>query len=158
MGVVCHLSVVAAGCGSGELRGETLALPSVDSPIEIPRHVMIPQGDDAATGRVRRLTPVAWRVVGTSHGNEVELRSGRGYCADRERPPKYERASVVYRGRSAYITAYVAARRMMGQGAICEGIGYSQFGVVKLTRPVATLRLFDGSREPPVLRWPAGRN
>lgn len=99
---------------------------------------------------------VHWRVVGAPKGREIEINSGRGYCVDREPPPKFEKVSVVSRGRAVYLTPFVAVRKPSKVG-ICSGVGYAQYGVVKLPRPVRMLRVFDASTRPPELRWPDRR-
>ena len=153
--VVCFISVFVAGCGSGESSRQAISSSTVDAPLAFQGHVLIPRRVRPGPGKARSLVSVQWRVMDVRHGNEVELHSERGYCADREAPPKFEEVSVDYRGKNVYLTAYVPARRVAVRGTICEGIGYSEFGVVRLARPVKRLRLLDGSTTPPAVRWPS---
>lgn len=153
---VCLFSMglLAAGCGASGSSKEGQDSQSVAATTLSRRGSIIPRRPHVAAGKAKPLAPVRWRVVGAPEGREVEIRSDRGYCVDREPAPEFEKVSVAYRDGAAYITAFVPAKRSAAKGTICDGIGYAQYGVVKLSSSVKTLRLFDASTNPPMPRSP----
>lgn len=70
-----------------------------------------------------------------------------------EAPPKFVQVVVEQRGANVLLKAFVAKKKIT-PGEICGGVGYSQYGVVRLPRPVDEVRLLDSSTTPPALRWP----
>lgn len=156
--VAFAMAVTLAGCGSSAQSAKTSTGGSTE-----PRS----QKDPARSVRIAsRLAPkeregliaIPWQVRRSRGGDTIEISSNRGYCVDRESPPELEAAEVSYRGNAAYIRAFVPARQGAPRGTICSDIGYVQYGLIRLRRSLEGLRLFDGSADPPAIRWTRGKS
>lgn len=103
-------------------------------------------------------------------GRTVTIRVGSGYCIG-EPKPRIHHVKIVERPRTAQrpfkstvLTVYVIhpeyERPVPPPDTdhvsynVCAGLGFDLVKRVKLKRPVAGLRLFDGSFSPPRKAWP----
>lgn len=145
MGIV--VAVVLSGCGSSSNSLSHTESNESQNPFLTAPPPFIP-----AAGGHQRLVAVQWRAVDLRDGNVLEIRSNHGYCAGRESPPQFAKVEVAYRTGTAYITAYIPARRQAPKGSICSDIGYVQDGLVRLRYPLEGLRFVDASAKPPALR------
>jgi hypothetical protein len=102
----------------------------------------------------------------------LTLYTAGGYCIG-EPPPQIDHVKVIERPKteerpykSAVITVFLlhpAPSEVVGEVQpgepvpACAGLGWNGTKRIKLKRPVRDLRLYDGSADPPRLRWPPGR-
>jgi hypothetical protein len=155
--VASVVMTILTGCGSSPH-------PSMDSRVGSDEHSplgshvqSIPTSSHLTAEEKEGNIAVPWQVIGPRGDGAVEIRSNRGYCVNRESPPKFEAAEISYQGSDAYIKAFVPARQSAPKGTICSDIGYVQLGRIELRRKLEDLRLFDGSVRPPAIRWVRGQ-
>lgn len=94
-----------------------------------------------------------WRVAGMPGSRSVTISSSVGYC-DGDPKPRYGKILVRSRRSKVFITPFVVAQSRAEKGGFCDGLGWYQYRTLKLSRPVAKLKLYDASTRPPSLRWP----
>jgi hypothetical protein len=104
--------------------------------------------DDGSVGRARA---VAWQVSSTQ-GASVSIGLTVPYCQFR-RKPRIRHIKVDESSKTAVITVVVAFPRHDAKGN-CFGVQLLLGRKIRLEHPVSTLKLYDGSRSPPALRWP----
>lgn len=151
--------VLLASCGSSEPATSTQGVKpqSPLAKLDSDRRKLIPSIGDPGVADPAELTSVRWRILKVAGSSRIEIASSKGYCVGAEPPPRYEAVRIVERGQRVEITAFVRKANPSPPGGVCSGVGYGQYGTVKLSRPVSGLRLYDGEIDPRRLRWPNGK-
>lgn len=153
-GVMSCLLLGSCGSGGFATGGEDL---NPRSPLAQPgkeRRRPIPKLGQASAPALGELAAVPWRLLRIAGGRAIEIGSAKGYCVGAEPPPSYEAVRVVEHGGRAEITTFVGRANPLPPGGICSGVGYREYGMVKLDSPIAALRLYDGATQPLQVRWP----
>jgi len=99
---------------------------------------------------------VRWSVISIPRKNVVKLGATMGACSGSPEP-RIARVDVKRDGHRAYITVIGRFVRLVSSrkfGNFCGGVLSNRYRTIRLSQPVADLRLYDGSTEPPVKRWP----
>jgi hypothetical protein len=150
--------VLLVSCGSSESVSSTQGVKPQSPLAKLGRDRMklIPDVGGPGVPDPAELTSARWRILKITESSKIEIASSKGYCVGAEPPPRYEAVRIVERGKRVEITTFVRKANSSPPGGVCSGVGYGQYGTVKLSRPVSGLRLYDGEIDPRRLRWPNG--
>lgn len=135
--------VVCGGYSSGD------STPNRDNAFErgeIPR-IQPTAGKPPKQGR-----PVQWVLLGTPQGRQLRIRTGfLSYCVEIPRSkPRITAVRERLRRDGIVLTAYVVGGYQPG----CAAVVVRPEAVVNMKQPLGDEQLFDGSKTPPIKRWP----
>jgi len=109
--------------------------------------------DESNVATRGKIDVVPWKVVSVPGPRQLVLLSSVGYCAGEPRPV-IKGVGIHYEGGAVILRVRALRVRTIKRGEFCGGMLAMLETRVRLRRDVESLKLYDGSSEPPKLRLP----
>lgn len=109
------------------------------------------QGDSHPSQNSVKTRPISWHLEVAPKGRKIHIFNAIGWCYG---APKPYIASVGIDERRGQVVLTALLANPPSKKGTCADLSMSVDKVVKLGHPLDHRSLFDGSRTPPIRRWP----